>query len=152
MAVFSAATFDPGEPLPLHHFGDGRLGGGGGAQRWTRTHAIRAALGGTASNNTAGNVALISSVSSRPGQQLLDKDSLTCLLILFFVDDQHLNLGRLHKILRSLCCHVATRDWILRSLLSILEKSQYDASALEDDTKVSFYSSLIFNLTAVKEF
>uniref|UniRef100_A0A915HRR8 Uncharacterized protein n=1 Tax=Romanomermis culicivorax TaxID=13658 RepID=A0A915HRR8_ROMCU len=57
-------------------------------------------------------------------QSLLDKEAVTCLLVLFFVDDSRLNVGRLHKILRSLCYHTPTRDWIVRSLLNILEKTQ----------------------------
>lgn len=65
-----------------------------------------------------------SAVSSR-GQQLLDKETLASLLLLFFYDDQRLNVGRLHRIIKSLCCHPPTRDWIIRSLFSILEQTKH---------------------------
>ena len=57
------------------------------------------------------------------GRQLLDHEGLSCLLILLFIDDSKLNTNRLHRILRNLCYHAPTRDWVVRCLLSILEKA-----------------------------
>ena len=57
------------------------------------------------------------------GRQLLDHEGLSCLLILLFIDDAKLNTTRLHRILRNLCYHAPTRDWVVRCLLSILEKA-----------------------------
>ncbi|GAB6020026.1 hypothetical protein CHUAL_002775 [Chamberlinius hualienensis] len=57
------------------------------------------------------------------GRQLLDHEALTCLLVLLFVDEPKLNTGRLHRVLRNLCYHSATREWVIKSLLSILEKT-----------------------------
>lgn len=34
---------------------------------------------------------------------------------------------RLHRILRNVCYHGPTRDWVVRSLLSILEKANEKA-------------------------
>ena len=48
---------------------------------------------------------------------------LSCLLILLFIDDAKINTTRLHRILRNLCYHSPTRDWVVNSLLSILDKS-----------------------------
>ena len=48
---------------------------------------------------------------------------LSCLLILLFIDDAKINTTRLHRILRNLCYHTPTRDWVVNSLLSILDKS-----------------------------
>ena len=57
------------------------------------------------------------------GRQLLDQEGLSCLLILLFIDDSKINTTRLHRILKYLCYHGPTRDWVVASLLSILEKS-----------------------------
>lgn len=57
------------------------------------------------------------------GRQLLDHESLSCLLVLLFVDDPKLNTGRLHRVIRNLCYHVQTRDWVVKALLSIIDRS-----------------------------
>ena len=57
------------------------------------------------------------------GRQLLDHEGVSCLLVLLFIDDPKINTTRLHRILRNLCYHAPTREGIIRSLLSILEKS-----------------------------
>ncbi|KAJ8983063.1 hypothetical protein NQ317_007105 [Molorchus minor] len=57
------------------------------------------------------------------GRQLLDHEGLACLLILLFTDDPHLNKLRLHRVIRNLCYHAPTREWIINALLSIIEKS-----------------------------
>merc|ERR1719336_1866985 len=57
------------------------------------------------------------------GRQLLDHEGLSCLLILLFIDDSKLNTTRLHRILRNLCYHAPTRDWVVKCLLSILERA-----------------------------
>ena len=43
--------------------------------------------------------------------------------MLLFIDEPKLNTTRLHRVLRNLCYHGPTRDWVVRSLLSILERS-----------------------------
>merc|ERR1719336_1890430 len=62
------------------------------------------------------------------GRQLLDHEGPSCLLILLFIDDSKLNTTRLHRILRNLCYHSPTRDWVVRCLLSILEKANINNS------------------------
>lgn len=57
------------------------------------------------------------------GRQLLDHEALSCLLVLLFADSPHLNKLRLHRVIRNLCYHGPTRDWIVRALLSIIDKS-----------------------------
>lgn len=57
------------------------------------------------------------------GRQLLDNEALACLLVLLFIDEPKLNTGRLHRVLRNLCYHPPTRDWIVRSLLSIVQRT-----------------------------
>ncbi|KAK7072125.1 E3 ubiquitin-protein ligase huwe1, partial [Halocaridina rubra] len=61
--------------------------------------------------------------SSKPrGRPLLDHEAMTCLLVLLFVDEPKLNTSRLHRVLRYLCHHTPTRDWVIKALLSILER------------------------------
>ncbi|XP_032797159.2 LOW QUALITY PROTEIN: E3 ubiquitin-protein ligase HUWE1 [Daphnia magna] len=57
------------------------------------------------------------------GRHLLDHEALSCLLVLLFIDEPKLNTTRLHRVLRNLCYHGPTRDWVVKSLLSILERS-----------------------------
>ncbi|CAH1120985.1 unnamed protein product [Ceutorhynchus assimilis] len=57
------------------------------------------------------------------GRQLVDHEGISCLLILLFTDDTHLNKLRLHRVIRNLCYHAPTREWIINALLSIIDKS-----------------------------
>uniref|UniRef100_A0A8D0HJB1 HUWE1 n=1 Tax=Sphenodon punctatus TaxID=8508 RepID=A0A8D0HJB1_SPHPU len=87
--------------------------------------------------------ALISSPPSRPsgsnvdsllrlrGRLLLDHEALSCLLVLLFVDEPKLNTSRLHRVLRNLCYHAQTRGWVIRSLLSILQRSSESELCIE---------------------
>ena len=59
---------------------------------------------------------------ARGGRHLLDHESLACLLVLLFLDDTRLNSAKLHKVVRNLCIHGPSRAWIIKALLSILEK------------------------------
>ncbi|KZC13383.1 E3 ubiquitin-protein ligase HUWE1 [Dufourea novaeangliae] len=57
------------------------------------------------------------------GRQLLDHESMACLLVLLFVDEPKINTLRFHRVIRNLCYHGSTRDWVVKVLLSIMEKS-----------------------------
>ncbi len=59
---------------------------------------------------------------ARNGRQLLDHESLACLLVLLFIDEPRMNMTKLHRVVRNLCIHGPTRAWVIRALLSILEK------------------------------
>uniref|UniRef100_A0A8C3HWB1 E3 ubiquitin-protein ligase HUWE1 n=1 Tax=Chrysemys picta bellii TaxID=8478 RepID=A0A8C3HWB1_CHRPI len=65
------------------------------------------------------------------GRLLLDHEALSCLLVLLFVDEPKLNTSRLHRVLRNLCYHGQTRGWVIRSLLSILQRSSESEPCLE---------------------
>lgn len=54
---------------------------------------------------------------------MLDAEALTCLLVLLFIDEPKLNTTRLHRVLRNLCYHGPTRAWLIRALLSIVQKA-----------------------------
>ncbi|XP_059469591.1 E3 ubiquitin-protein ligase HUWE1 isoform X4 [Neocloeon triangulifer] len=64
------------------------------------------------------------------GKQVLDQEAITCLLVLLFIEDPKLNITRLQRVLRHLCWHAETRDWVIGSLISILEMCNdcYEAS------------------------
>ncbi|XP_066927721.1 E3 ubiquitin-protein ligase HUWE1-like isoform X2 [Clytia hemisphaerica] len=64
-----------------------------------------------------------SSGQKKLGRQLLDPESLTCLLVLLFLNDSTLNATRLHRILRNLSYHNPTKQWIILALISILRRT-----------------------------
>lgn len=74
-------------------------------------------------NSHSSNAISINMNIERTGRPLLDHESLTCLLVLLFIDEPKFNTLRLHRVVRNLCSHVPTREWVIKSLLSIIEKS-----------------------------
>ena len=94
------------------------VGGTSGRSVWSRSIG----RGGPGHQHNAALLAAQTNAKFK-GRQLLDHEGLSCLLILLFIDDSKLNTARLHKILRNLCYHAPTRDWVIKCLLSILEKA-----------------------------
>lgn len=58
----------------------------------------------------------------RQGGPLLDHEALASILVLLFIDDLNISTLRLYRVIKNLCYHVPTRKWIIRALLSIIEK------------------------------
>ncbi|XP_076800643.1 E3 ubiquitin-protein ligase HUWE1-like isoform X1 [Clavelina lepadiformis] len=56
-------------------------------------------------------------------RQILDHESLTCLLLLLFVEDGRVNTTWLHRVFRNLCHHSPTRDWLVATLMAILQRA-----------------------------
>ncbi|KAG4070284.1 hypothetical protein HA402_009847 [Bradysia odoriphaga] len=73
--------------------------------------------------NSSDNGPSLMTMMERQGRRLLDHESLASLLILMFLDEQKFNSNRLQRVIRNLCYHVPTRDWIINALLSIIERS-----------------------------
>ncbi len=73
--------------------------------------------------NSTDNGPSLMTMMERQGRRLLDHESLASLLILMFLDEQKFNSNRLQRVIRNLCYHVPTRDWIINALLSIIERS-----------------------------
>lgn len=73
--------------------------------------------------NNSDNGPSLMTMMERQGRRLLDHESLASLLILMFLDEQKFNSNRLQRVIRNLCYHVPTRDWIINALLSIIERS-----------------------------
>ncbi|GIX92131.1 e3 ubiquitin-protein ligase HUWE1 [Caerostris darwini] len=101
------------------------------------------------SGNNAGGIVATSPMSGSVklrGRYLLDHEALACLLVLLFVDEPQLHTNRLHRVLRNLCHHSPTRTWIVKSLLSILERTKdYQVTETRKDShrhkRTSKYSS-----------
>lgn len=91
-------------------------------------YSIFLGLGG---HHSVSSLLAPSSAIKVKGRQLLDQEGLSCLLIVLFIDDPKINSARLHRILRNLCYHSGTREWVIKSLLSILEKSNEHKSSPE---------------------
>lgn len=72
----------------------------------------------------------VSRDSKFKGRQLLDCEALTCLVILLFVEEPRLNIARLHRVIRNLSYHPPTRQWVVQSMLSIIDR----AKVLDDQT------------------
>uniref|UniRef100_A0A667ZE22 HECT-type E3 ubiquitin transferase n=1 Tax=Myripristis murdjan TaxID=586833 RepID=A0A667ZE22_9TELE len=115
-----------------------RLGSNRGVQ-YTRLAVQRGGTfqmgGGT--NHSRPSSSSVDSLLRLRGRLLLDHEALSCLLVLLFVDEPKLNTSRLHRVLRNLCYHSQTRGWVIRSLLSILQRSSesevcVETSRLED--------------------
>lgn len=67
------------------------------------------------------------------GRQLLDHESMACLLVLLFVDEPKINTLRLHRVIRNLCYHGSTREWVVKALLSIMERSNDENKDIATD-------------------
>ncbi|XP_064359499.1 E3 ubiquitin-protein ligase HUWE1 isoform X2 [Dromaius novaehollandiae] len=109
-----------------------RLSGNRGVQ-YTRLAVQRGGtfhMGGGSSHSRPSGSSVDSLLRLR-GRLLLDHEALSCLLVLLFVDEPKLNTSRLHRVLRNLCYHAPTRGWVVRSLLSILQRSSESELCLE---------------------
>lgn len=71
------------------------------------------------------------------GQPQLDHESLTSLLILLFVEANKICTLRFHRVIRILCSHIPTRDWIIRTILSIIERSNQQSRQSEQLQTIS---------------
>uniref|UniRef100_A0A2K5TLP0 HECT-type E3 ubiquitin transferase n=1 Tax=Macaca fascicularis TaxID=9541 RepID=A0A2K5TLP0_MACFA len=119
------------EEDPLAAF-TSRLSGNRGVQ-YTRLAVQRGGTfqmgGGSSHNRPSGSN--VDTLLRLRGRLLLDHEALSCLLVLLFVDEPKLNTSRLHRVLRNLCYHAQTRHWVIRSLLSILQRSSESELCIE---------------------
>ena len=118
--------------------------GGGRSDSWRHTFGGRQA-GGPGGMSASSLLASASASMKFKGRQLLDQEGLSCLLIVLFIDDPKINTTRLHRILRNLCYHAPTREWVIKSLLSILEKSN-DKPIESGNSAASSGTSTLSNL------
>eukprot|EP00794_Sanderia_malayensis_P006098 gene6098-6802_t len=64
-------------------------------------------------------------------RQLIDADSVACLIVLLFLDEPKLNIGRLHRVLKNVSFHKGTRLWIIKALISVINRT----SGLDQQSK-----------------
>ena len=67
-------------------------------------------------------------------KQLVDQESLSCLLVLLFLGEPKLNVGRLHRVLKNVSFHKASRLWIIKALISIVGKTNGASADLSHKT------------------
>ena len=84
---------------------------------------------------TSGGNRLPATLSQLPAsRQILDHDALACLMLLLFVEEARLNTNCLHRVFRNLCYHHPTRDWMVSTLMSILQRSGEERASLALET------------------
>ncbi|KJH52273.1 HECT-domain protein [Dictyocaulus viviparus] len=83
---------------------------------------------------TVGSLAGQANTASSQSLQLLDRDSILILTMLFLVDNR-LSNGRLQKVIRLACSHANTCDFVIWCLLALLEKAH--DSTVDDEEMVS---------------
>ncbi|CAG9536021.1 unnamed protein product [Cercopithifilaria johnstoni] len=87
---------------------------------------------GTSGNTTVGALAGVTTLASKSATQLLDRDAIVTLLLLFFIDPARLNTQRLQKLIKSLCAQNVTCDFVIWCLIALLDKVDEDAIQYED--------------------
>ena len=102
----------------LRHTGISRGAGGSGLQSIARLFPRGQMNSWKVTDGPSGSAG-----QKKLGRQLLDPESLTCLLILLFMNESTLNSSRLHRILRNLSYHNPTKQWIILALISILRRT-----------------------------
>lgn len=55
-------------------------------------------------------------------------------MLLLFVEEARLNTNCLHRVFRNLCYHHPTRDWMVSTLMSILQRSGEERASLALET------------------
>ncbi|XP_034939530.1 E3 ubiquitin-protein ligase HUWE1 isoform X2 [Chelonus insularis] len=124
----------------LRNSGRGR----GGAARYT-IHSMGAHRNQWNSWNSRGesSIAHQSAGLRLRGRQLLDHESMACLLVLLFVDEPKINTLRLHRVIRNLCYHASTREWVVKALLNIMERSNDENKEIITDFTGKFKRKVI---------
>ncbi|VDM57399.1 unnamed protein product [Angiostrongylus costaricensis] len=111
------------------------------------------AFGGVRANGGHGSASGAPTVGSLAGQantassqslQLLDRDSILILTMLFLVDNR-LSNGRLQKVIRLACSHANTCDFVIWCLLALLEKAH--DGAIDEEELISVCPSWLDSVT-----
>ncbi|UXI19882.1 hypothetical protein NH340_JMT05825 [Sarcoptes scabiei] len=61
------------------------------------------------------------------GKHLLDFDGLASVMILLFLNENVINVIRLQRLIKNLCYHQQSRQWVIQSLLEIIKNAIYSA-------------------------
>lgn len=101
------------------------------AQRFRLANG-RSVPGTSGSSAPLGALAGVTTLASRNATQLLDRDAIVTLLLLFFIDPVRLNTQRLQKLIKSLCAQNVTCDFVIWCLIALLDKVDEDDLQYED--------------------
>ena len=88
------------------------------------SHDNRDVYGASGSSSFSRHIPRAFTSRSLKGKYLLDYDALSSILILLFIHDNLISSIRLHRVIRNLCLHGPTRQWVIQSLLEIMEKTK----------------------------
>ncbi|EYC43749.1 hypothetical protein Y032_0481g2245 [Ancylostoma ceylanicum] len=99
---------------------------------------------GTSGTPAVGSLAGQANTANAQSLQLLDRDSILILTMLFLVDNR-LSNGRLQKVIRLACSHANTCDFVIWCLLALLEKAH--DGAIDEEELVSVCPSWLDSIT-----
>ncbi|RCN38156.1 sodium pump decarboxylase, gamma subunit [Ancylostoma caninum] len=99
---------------------------------------------GTSGTPAVGSLAGQANTANAQSLQLLDRDSILILTMLFLVDNR-LSNGRLQKVIRLACSHANTCDFVIWCLLALLEKAH--DGAVDEEELVSVCPSWLDSIT-----
>lgn len=99
---------------------------------------------GGSGSPSVGSLAGQANTASTQSLQLLDRDSILILTMLFLVDNR-LSNGRLQKVIRLACSHANTCDFVIWCLLALLEKAHDGAT--DDEELISVCPSWLDSIT-----
>ncbi|CAD5226865.1 unnamed protein product [Bursaphelenchus xylophilus] len=72
--------------------------------------------------------------------QIFDKESITTIALLYFLERDRFSLPRFQRLFKVICGHSGTCDFVLRSLLGMLQAASDDSVMMTDDELSSFAS------------
>ncbi|KHJ99297.1 hypothetical protein OESDEN_00722 [Oesophagostomum dentatum] len=99
---------------------------------------------GTSGTPAVGSLAGQANTANAQSLQLLDRDSILILTMLFLVDNR-LSNGRLQKVIRLACSHANSCDFVIWCLLALLEKAH--DGAVDDEELVSVCPAWLDSIT-----
>ncbi|GMS94105.1 hypothetical protein PENTCL1PPCAC_16280 [Pristionchus entomophagus] len=135
-----------------------QMADGHGYPHRPRGMMVRAAPGGTArmqagraaaaaqAQSGVGQLAGSTMTASTKGIQMLDRDALSALIVMFFADAR-LSQPRLQKTLRDLCTHKGTCDYLIYALLAILKQISENKHQEEEEETPSDSKSWTDSIT-----
>ncbi|KIH57738.1 sodium pump decarboxylase, gamma subunit [Ancylostoma duodenale] len=99
---------------------------------------------GSSGTPAVGSLAGQANTANAQSLQLLDRDSILILTMLFLVDNR-LSNGRLQKVIRLACSHANTCDFVIWCLLALLEKAH--DGAVDEEELVSVCPTWLDSIT-----
>ena len=82
-----------------------------------------------------------SAIPHLPVKNSLDSESLTCLLVIIFINDSNIQQPKLHRILKNVSNHRKTRHWLTSTLIDIIKRtSEVSLTSLTDPTLLEWLS------------